>query len=164
MKFSITDLSAYTLSGREECGARTPELLLAVDRWLGKGKNRKKRWQFTGTIADGVEKISNRVPSRFGTFVVYVLIERSVQGQGGGGLEFDHQTVEGIAVASHGPTMRSTGKVEEVPHPGSAGTTVDMGKAERGKGQEKVADQRPCRTCGWSTWKANDRCDEIHAV
>jgi hypothetical protein len=48
MKFSITDLSAYTLSGREECGARTPEFLLAVDRWLRKRKNRKKRWAVQG--------------------------------------------------------------------------------------------------------------------
>lgn len=44
MKFPITDLGAYTLSGWEECGVgEHPDLLLAVDRPSRKRKNRKKR-------------------------------------------------------------------------------------------------------------------------
>jgi hypothetical protein len=157
---TINDFNAYTLTAQEECVARTPELLMAVDRWLRR-KNRKEGSKFKGTIVDGEEKISNRIRSKTGTFVVHVLIERVVQCPCGRGVKHDDLAVEEIAVTMHEITATARGVITEVPQPGSAEMTVGM---ELDSLQDKLIDQSPCRTCGLSTWKTNEGCKYIHVA
>lgn len=66
--------------------AEMPKPSTAMDRWLRKRKNRKQGWQFKCIIADGEKKISNRIPWRFETFLVCLLIERLVPSPVGGGI------------------------------------------------------------------------------
>lgn len=89
--------------------AETPELSTAVDRWLRKRKNREHGWQFKCIIEDGDKKISNRIPSRFGTFVAYVLIERVVPGPAGGLIPSGREEVDGLVVARHETTVTARG-------------------------------------------------------
>lgn len=144
--------------------AETPEMSTAVDRWLRKRKNREHGWQFKRIIEDGDKKISNRIPSRFGTFVVYVLIERVVPGLAGGLIASGRETVDGLVVARHETTATARGVVADLPEPRSARSVADEHKIELKKPKDTVVSRSPCRTCGVSIWEQNGGCDDIHAA
>ena len=74
--FLIKDLSGFTMRGWEERGAQNLALMMAVNRWIRKRRNRKQGWRFKCTIADGEKMMSDRIPGLADTFVVYVLIQR----------------------------------------------------------------------------------------
>src|SRR3954453_15526494 len=68
-------------------------------RWLvEERKTRKGGRQLKCTMADGEMTISNCIPSRFETFVVYALIGRTAECICRGSLAHHHSEVEDIAV------------------------------------------------------------------
>jgi hypothetical protein len=73
-EFAVTKFSGNTFKVEQECLAETPKLSTAMGPLVKKRKNEKQGWQFKWIITDG-EKISNRIPRRFETFLVCVLIE-----------------------------------------------------------------------------------------
>jgi hypothetical protein len=97
MKCCLQDLDGYDLTSRGECTREIPELVAAVDCRLKKRKNRKEGWQFKCAIVDGEKTISNRVSSRFETFVGDTLIERTAECKCRGGLAH-HPEIEDIAI------------------------------------------------------------------
>jgi hypothetical protein len=134
-------------------------------RWLVEEKeNRKEVWQFKCTIADGEKTISNRIPSRFETFVVRTLIERTAECICRGGLAHHHLEVEDIAVPIGQAPATRAGAAGARPESDLAVTPIEEDMVGFQEFQENLILQSPRRTCGLSTLVPSRRCDDIHAA
>ena len=79
--------------------------------------------RFKRTIADGEKIVSDRIPGRADTFVVYVLIERAVKCRCGGGLGRCHVPVEKMVGTVNKAATTLPGVVTWTLEPGSADMT-----------------------------------------
>jgi len=154
----------YDLTSWDECTREILELVAAVDCRLRKRKNRKEGWQFKCAIVDGEKTISNRVSSRFETFVGYTLIERTAECKCRGGLAHHHPEVEAIAVPTDQVPATKAGAAGAGPEPELGSHTLSRRTVRFQEFQENLILQSLCCMCGLSTLVPNRCCDDIHAA